>query len=343
MVSVLMNCFAPRFSSHAASESGARQSARGLTPLVRAAVATLCGLCAVSALTGCSTNPTTGRSQFNALSREEEIQLGTQGKAEMVKEMGGEVSRVELRNYVTEIGLKLVETAKLRDPSLGELPWEFTLLDSDVVNAFAMPGGKVFMSMGLARKMTNEAQLAGVLGHEVGHVAARHVNDRFSRAMGTQIGAVIIGAVLGSEQIGQLAGSFGEIATKGFDRDQESESDELGMWYMERAGYNPIGMRQVMEILASLAGEGREPEFLSTHPYPETRIKLIDERMANEFASWKSRPTEGLKPAEFNARFLSKIASAYPVGRPEDPEVRRFAMGPMGKVACDHSTCGHAH
>jgi predicted Zn-dependent protease len=295
-----------------------------------------------ASLTACSTNPTTGRSQFNALSREEEIQLGTQGKAEMIQQMGGEVARVDLRVYVTEVGMKLVETAKLRDPSLGELPWEFTLLDSDVVNAFAMPGGKVFMSMGLARKMTNEAQLAGVLGHEVGHVAARHTNDRFARAMGTQIGAVLIGAVLGSDQIGQLAGSFGQIATMGYDRNQESESDELGMWYMERAGYNPIGMRQVMEILASLAGEGREPEFLSTHPYPETRIKLIDERMEREYASWQSRPTEGLRPAEFKARFLSKLAVAYPEGRPEDPEIREFAIRGAGSC-CSSGAHQHHH
>ncbi len=339
MVSPNMISFAPRIALLSAS----LPSSRALRPLARffaAALFGVCGVCATAALTGCSTNPTTGRSQFNALSREEEIQLGTQGKAEMVPQMGGEVSRVDLRVYITEIGMKLVETAKLRDSSLAELPWEFTLLDSDVVNAFAMPGGKVFMSMGLAREMTNEAQLAGVLGHEVGHVAARHINDRFSRAMGTQIGAALIGAVLGSDQIGQLAGSFGEIATKGYDRDQESESDELGMWYMDRAGYNPVGMRQVMEILASLAGEGREPEFLSTHPYPETRIKLIDERMANEYASWQSRSTEGLKPAEFNTRFLSKIASVYPVGRPEDPEVRRFALGPASH---DHATCGGAH
>ncbi len=307
----------------------AASCAKHARPLRALLALTLLGLGSAT-LPACSTNPTTGRSQFNALSREEEIQLGTQGKAEMVPQMGGEVARVDLRVYVTEVGMKLVETAKLRDPSLAELPWEFTLLDSDVVNAFAMPGGKVFMSMGLARKMTNEAQLAGVLGHEVGHVAARHTNDRFTRAMGTQIGAVLVGAVLGSDQIGQLAGSFGEIATMSYDRNQESESDELGMWYMERAGYNPIGMRQVMEILAALAGEGREPEFLSTHPYPETRIKLIDQRMEREYASWLSRPSEGLKPNEFKARFLSKIAVAYPNGRPEDPAVREFAIRGSG-------------
>jgi predicted Zn-dependent protease len=289
----------------------------------------------LTGLAGCSTNPTTGRSQFNALSREEEIQIGTQGKDELVKEMGGEVARADLRQYVTEVGMSLVQTAVVRDSSLSELPWEFTLLDSDVVNAFALPGGKVFMSMGLARRMTNEAQLAGVLGHEVGHVAARHTNERFGRAMGTQIGAVLVGAVLGSDQIGQLAGNFGDVALKGYDRRQESESDELGMWYMERAGYNPIGMRGVMEILASLAGEGRDPEFLSTHPYPETRIRQIDERMTNEYASWRSRPTEGLKPNEFKARFLSKLAAAYPEGREEDPEVRHFAI--------HGGACEHAH
>lgn len=264
-------------------------------------------------LAACSTNPTTGRKQFNALSREEEIQIGTQASPEMIKEYGGVVARAELRDYVREVGMKLVATTAQDDPSIAQLPWEFTLLDSKVINAFALPGGKVFMSRGLAAKMTNEAQLAAVLGHEVGHVTARHINDRYADAMKGQAVLTGLQILLGTSDGGvtQLGGQVVELTLMSYGRGQELESDALGMRYMTRAGYDPIGARQVMEILAREAGSGKQPELLSTHPHPESRIKQIDQLLAGPYAGMSGSSQYKVGEQEYRTRFLGKLAAAF--------------------------------
>jgi predicted Zn-dependent protease len=294
-------------------------------------LSTLFVLLAALVLPACSTNPTTGRSQFNAMSREEEIALGTQAKPELIKEYGGEVARADLRAYITEVGMRLVATTAEDDPSLTSLPWEFTLLDSPVINAFALPGGKVFMSRGLASKMTNEAQLAAVLGHEVGHVTARHVNDRFARQMGSQLGIGIVSIFLGADLSG--AQNLVGIALMSYDREQELESDALGMRYMARAGYNPLGTKQVMEILAREAGGRGGSEIMSTHPLPESRVKRAQQLLESEYSFTQGNPQYKLGEQEFQARFLSKLAAAYPEGRPENVREQMLATAVVGCVA----------
>ncbi|MFO0857581.1 MAG: M48 family metallopeptidase [Phycisphaerales bacterium] len=290
------------------------------------AAVTLLGL--LMPLSACSTNPTTGRSQFNALSPEQEVALGTEGKPEMVKEYGGEVAKAELRDYVREVGLKLVVTTAQDDPNIVQLPWEFTLLNSNVINAFALPGGKVFVSRGLAQKMTNEAQLAAVIGHEIGHVTARHINDRYTRMMGAQLGLGVVGVFLGGEagaaDLSQLGGQIAQVALMSYDRKQELESDSLGMRYMTRAGYDPIGARQVMELLAREAGAGGQPEFLSTHPHPESRIKQIDQLLAGPYAGMTGTSQFKTGEQEFRTRFLGKLAAAF--GDEENERDRELAM-----------------
>jgi predicted Zn-dependent protease len=286
-------------------------------------------------LQACATNPTTGRSQFQALSIEEEIAIGTQGKPEMIKEYGGEVAKVELRQYITEVGMRLVATTAQDDQAILQLPWEFTLLDSPVINAFALPGGKVFMSRGLASKMTNEAQLAAVLGHEVGHVTARHVNDRFARQMGAQVGLGVLSILLGADVGG--AGNLVGLALMSYDREQELESDALGMRYMARAGYDPLGTKQVMEILAREAGGRGGSEIMSTHPLPESRVKRAQQLLETEYAFTQGNSQFKLGEQEFAARFLSKLAAAYPEGRPENLREQMLATAVRGCVAgCEH-------
>lgn len=317
--------------------------------LARAGIAI--AMVGLGTLTACTTNKSTGRSQMNMLSTQEEISIGEQGKVEMLAEYDGEVEQADLRAYVREVGMKLVATTVQDDPRLQSLPWEFFLLDSEVINAFALPGGKVFMSLGLASKMTNEAQLAGVLGHEIGHVAAEHIDERFSRQMGAQIGIGILGTVVASTagvNVSELAGQIGEIALMSYDRGQESESDTLGMRYMSRANYDPKGMRQVMEILKAAAGGAAQPEWMSTHPLPQTRIDDIDKRLRGEYANTQGNSQYTLAEAPFRQRFLSRIkASAAP--RREDPEVRRFVLtsGREGSVpgftGSGAAPCCHEH
>lgn len=288
---------------------------------------------AVLGAAGCSINKTTGRTQLNVLSRDEEIQIGTQGKAEMVQEYGGEVAKADVRQYVTEVGMKLVKTTAVDDPENQSLPWEFTLLDSDVINAFALPGGKVFMSRGLAAKLTNEAELAGVLGHEIGHVMARHTNERFADAIKMQVGAGLIDAIVGGNIATTLSNNFGDIALKSYGRAQESEADTLGVRYMVRANYNPVGQQQVMELLDEVTGkDGRPPEFLSTHPDPGKRAKAVAALIAKEYPQTQNNPAYGLHEAEYKQRFLSKIALAFPGAGPSRVAASDEELGPPGAL-----------
>jgi len=268
-------------------------------------------------LPACTTNPTTGRSQFNFYSRDEEIALGMQAKPEMLAQFGGEVQKTDLRQYVTEVGMRLVRHTEGANPSL---PWEFTLLDSDVINAFALPGGKVFVSRGLAAKMTNEAQLAGVLGHEIGHVTARHTNDRMTQSLLVTVGAVTAAAVLENSNASDATKVVAPVAIQlggqsivlQYSRSQESEADALGVRYMSREGYNPVAQVQVMEILKASMNGDRGLEFFATHPYPETRIKRLNALLAGEYKATQNNPQYRLGEQEFRSKFLSRLSAAYP-------------------------------
>jgi predicted Zn-dependent protease len=228
---------------------------------------------------GCTYNPATGRSQLLLISTDQAIALGTESRAELVAQYGGEVGSAQLRSYVALVGRSLAELTEADYP---QLPWEFTVLDSDVVNAFALPGGKVFASRGLLERLDNEAQLAGVLGHEVGHVTAQHVNERISQSM--MVAGITIGATAAAGQSDEdwvrvgvplIVGAVGTGYMLSFNRNQESEADEQGVKYMTAAGYDPQAMLEVLQVLAEAGTGPGPPEFLSTHPYPETRMKTV--------------------------------------------------------------------
>jgi predicted Zn-dependent protease len=229
---------------------------------------------------GCRYNPATGRSQLLLISAEDAIALGAESKPALMQEYGGEVESAELRSYVSLVGHSMAALTEAEYPAL---PWEFTVLDSDVVNAFALPGGKVFATRGLLTKLDSEAQLAGVLGHEVGHVTAQHVNERISQQM--VVAGIVIGSAVAAGQsdddwvrvgVPLIVGAAGTGYLLSYNRNQEQEADEQGVKYMTSAGYDPYGMLAVLQVLADEAGEGvRPPEFLSTHPHPETRMKTV--------------------------------------------------------------------
>ena len=265
----------------------------------------------LASLAGCTKNVATGNSQSNFLSREDEIQIGSEQMPALIQEYGGVVPDPALTGYLTEIGQKVA--AQVEDQYKG-LPWEFTFLNSDVINAFALPGGKVFVSRALVEEMTNEAQLAGVLGHECGHVTAEHADAAIGRRMGLQIGAAAISIFAGSA--GSAAAAVaGEVVVNSagvfmlkYDRNQESEADELGIRYMSRAGYNPMGQVQVMEILKRAAGDGGQPEFLSTHPLPETRISDLKKKLSGKkWSAIVNDPAYAFNESQFKSRCLDRL------------------------------------
>ena len=217
------------------------------------------------------TNPYTGRTQAISLSPDQEIAIGLQSAPQMAQQHGGLHPDSRYQNKVDEVGQKLVANSSAnRSP----YKYEFHLLaDSQTINAFALPGGQIFITYALFSKLENEDQLAGVLGHEIGHVLGKHSNERITNAdfwkyfvMGAS--AVDMGAV--AQQYGQ-----GSLLKNG--RGDELESDDLGVLLMLNSGYNPEEMIGVMQILKTAAGPNRVPEFQSTHPDPENRIEKIKE------------------------------------------------------------------
>ena len=235
-------------------------------------------------LVGCTTNEATGRSQFLPLSWNEEVQLGAEAAPQFIEQSGGELPDQGIVQYVSDLGDRLAAQSEMPD-----IDWEFYVLDSQVINAFALPGGKVFISRGLMEKMDNEAQLAGVIGHEIGHVTARHGNERMGKAMiaqGVIIAAGIGGAVSDEEWlqvlgVGTAVG--GQLFLLKYSRSNELEADALGVRYMAKVGYNPIGQIQVMEILREASGGSAPPEWLSTHPASDTRISNLEELITKNY------------------------------------------------------------
>ncbi len=189
-----------------------------------------------AALVGCSTNPATGRSQFIIFPADQVAAMGEQATPEVIAEFGGEVSSSQLRAYVDRVGRRLAAEV---EPAFRGIRWEFYVLRSDAVNAFALPGGKIFITMGLLRDLESEAELAGVLGHEIGHVTARHVDERLSQTMFAQLGMAAVGAYTESALINEGAGFAAQGVLLRFNRSQESESDDQGLKYMVAAGYDP--------------------------------------------------------------------------------------------------------
>ncbi|KJD35818.1 peptidase M48 Ste24p [Tamlana sedimentorum] len=217
-------------------------------------------------------NPYTGRTQTISMNPNEEIAIGLQSAPQMAQQHGGLHENAQYQALVDNVGNKLVNSS-----IASETPYqyEFHLLsDPNTINAFALPGGQIFITYALFAKLENEDQLAGVLGHEIGHVLGRHSAERIAESEYWQ-GLTTAGSV-GADMGGVISGiGQNTLLTNG--RDDELESDDLGVKFMIRAGYNPEEMIGVMQILKAAAGPNRVPEFQSTHPDPDNRIEKIQE------------------------------------------------------------------
>lgn len=217
------------------------------------------------------TNPYTGRTQAISLSPEQEIAIGLQSAPGMTQQHGGLHPNNQYQALVDQVGNKLVNNSIAKNTPY---KYDFHLLaDDKIINAFALPGGQCFITYALFSKLENQDQLAGVLGHEIGHVLGKHSNERITDSKFWQ--TMIMGA--GAIDMGVIAQQYGQGKLLANGRDDELESDELGVFFMIKAGYNPEEMIGVMQILKNAAGPNRQPEFQSTHPDPENRIEKIKE------------------------------------------------------------------
>lgn len=237
---------------------------------------------------GCvvSRSPVTGKKRAYGMSWAQERQLGQQADQQIIAQFGL-YDDAELTQYVDRVGQRVVQNSHLRRPDTPEefrnTPFTFRVLDSPVVNAFALPGGYVYVTRGLLSHLTNEAQLAVVLGHEVGHVAARHASQRaFEQQIG-QLG-LIGGAILGQEVLGLPAGNLLNLGSQAaqllflsYSRDDERESDRLGVEYAALSGYEAAEGSAFFNVLRRLGEQqgGGIPNWLSTHPDPGEREQTI--------------------------------------------------------------------
>jgi predicted Zn-dependent protease len=228
--------------------------------------AALLAACVVS--TGCTRNPATGRLQFSLISEEQEIALGKEAHTEVIESVPLYEESEAVSELVEEVGDKLA--ANSERPGL---PWTFTVLDDPSVNAFALPGGFLYVTRGLLAHLNSEDELAAVLGHETGHVTARHsaVQMRKARTAQRTVGFFRI-IDPGLRHIGGLAASMAGLSLLKYSRDDETEADDLSIRYVQRTGYDPAAIPEVFDLLASVdTSAGKVPTWLSTHPDPQAR------------------------------------------------------------------------
>ncbi|MEQ1759676.1 MAG: M48 family metalloprotease [Vicinamibacterales bacterium] len=239
------------------------------------------GVVAVASLAfvvACATNPATGQRGISLMSEAQEISIGQEQDAIVRREMGV-YDDAALQQYVSTIGLAL---AKLSERP--NLPWHFTVVDQAAINAFALPGGYIYITRGILPFLADEAELAGVLGHEIGHVTARHAAQQYTRSLGGQVGLLVAAIFVPATRpfTDVSAQALGALFLK-YGRDDELQADQLGARYAARGNWDPAGVAGMLSTLGRLdeaSGERKGvPNWLSTHPEPLARVKQIQPQL----------------------------------------------------------------
>lgn len=277
-------------------EEGSRRGSPILIALIIAAIGFF------TYLSHTEENPVTGVKQHVSITPQQEIRLGLQAAPQMAAKMGGEIPSSDPRaQEVQKIGQQIISQS---DAHKG--PWRFQyhlLADSKTINAFALPGGQIFITLGLLNQLETEAQLAGVLAHETGHVIQRHSAQQMAKSqlgqilvLATGVGASDPSHPSRGQQVAAVASLVNQMTQLRYSRKDELEADQWGLKLMAQAGYNPKAMLEVMRILEKSAPKGHTPEMLLTHPYPENRIEQIKAYLEKHPAS--GNLTEGRKLKE---------------------------------------------
>jgi len=242
--------------------------------------------CAALPLGSCATNPATGETQLSLIGQGREIQMG-QDAAQQVRQTIGVYQDSALGTYVGAVGMSLARVSERPD-----LPWSYQVADEAVVNAFALPGGFIFVTRGILPYLENEAQLAIIMGHETGHVTARHSVEQMSRQelaqLGLGIGSIFVKPI---QKYGQLFGAGLQVLFLKYSRDDESQADALGIRYAVKDGYDPyqaLGVFEMLDRQGQQSGGSSVPTWLATHPAPQDRIEHIREQIDTLPASERS-------------------------------------------------------
>ena len=227
----------------------------------------------------CQVNPASGQKEVSLMSKEEEEYIGQREHQKLITQFGGVYEKKDLQNYVNSIGKFLVSTSELPNNK-----FTFTILDSNIVNAFALPGGYIYLTRGLIALCNNEAQLAGVIAHEIGHVTARHAAQRYTRTIGTNLIGNILNVLIKNQAVGNLVGQGAGLYILSYSRNQELEADRLAVRYMSRAGFAEEEMANFLKSMEkysilSQKMDNKDPRktsnLLSTHPSSSKRIQKV--------------------------------------------------------------------
>ena len=265
---------------------------------------------------GCATNPVTGKSQFTLMGEQQEVQLGTEMDGEVRREMGL-YDDPELQRYVEDVGRRLAAVSHRP-----ELPWHFAVVDQPAVNAFALPGGYIYLTRGILPFLDTEAEMAGVLGHEIGHVTARHAAAQYTKATSAGAGLAVLSILVPEARPyqGLAETAFGVLFLK-YGRDDELQADRLGAEYSGRAGWDPRGVAGMLATLSRLDEASSSargvPGWLSTHPDPGDRARQVQPAVAQAAAAH-----QGGALVEDHDGFLRRIDGLVYGDDPEDGVVR---------------------
>jgi len=256
---------------------------------------------------GCAVNPITGEEQFMLIPEEQDVQIGKEYAPEVEKQLGGRIKNEALQNYIDSIGQKI---ARISHKPYWQ--YHFTAVNYNMVNALALPGGYVFVTKGMLEKMTTEAQLAALLSHETVHIVARHSSAAMSRQIGVAMiiqGIGAAGAMPDSEAAYHLAQVATQLIGLKYSREHERQADLAGMDYMVRAGYDPSGAVELMQMLEDM-DSSRPVEFFSSHPSPENRITYLTVRAKSRYDNlpnlrigeedYRTNVLDNLPPDDFN-------------------------------------------
>jgi predicted Zn-dependent protease len=240
--------------------------------LAATGAAALCGLLVLQ----CSINPATGERELSLVSESQEIAMGRDADPQIVAQFGLYPDE-SMQRYVSDLGQRLAARSERPD-----LPWTFRVLDDSLINAFALPGGYIYVTRGILAHLESEAELVGVLGHEIGHVTARHSASQMSKSMLAQIG-LVAGAIAAPEAVqdyGGLAQQLAGLLFLKYGRDDERQADRLSVRYSSAVGYDPnamLGVFDTLDRVSQASGVGRLPGWASTHPSPGNRTGLLAE------------------------------------------------------------------
>jgi predicted Zn-dependent protease len=239
--------------------------------------AALSGLALMTMLAGCTTNAATGKTQLATfMSAEDEAAAGASAHPKIIATYGGVYDDPKVGAYVADVTRRIAAATQMPNQ-----PYRLTVLDSPIVNAFALPGGYVYVTRGLLSLVDDEAELAGVVGHEIGHVIARHGAQRQTAALGASVLGAVVGAVVGNAALNQAVGLGGQGLIASYSRDQEYESDTLGVHYLAKAGYDPYAQGDFLAAMdenakaeAIIAGQSAsgQANWLSSHPATPQRV-----------------------------------------------------------------------